>query len=135
MSQSNQDSNDHLDLVKQGLKYVGVGCSSAAIELAVFQLLLLFSPFEIIGSNVVALVCSMTFNFLMNRLFTFKSSCNLLRSLIPYLILFAFNTTITTAALTYLVDHEGWNSVISKLLTMVCVTAWNFVLYRKVIFR
>lgn len=125
----------HRSIAEHGVKYLLVGGSSALIELAVFQTLLALSPLGVGPSNVVALVSSTTFNFLMNRNFTFKSASNPARSLVLYLLLFAFNTTLTTMVLSVLVGEWGWNSVFSKLLTMACVTLWNFVLYRKVVFR
>ncbi len=133
-SQDNQGTPSQ-SVAKHGIKYLLVGGSSALIELVVFQALLTLSPIGVGPSNVIALVCSTTYNFLMNRNFTFKSASNPARSLVLYLLLFAFNTTLTTTVLSILVDHWGWNSILSKLLTMACVTLWNFVLYRKVVFR
>ena len=51
-----------------------------------------------------------------------------------YLVLFAFNTTFSTLAITWLVSL-GLHSAVAKLMTMVCIVMWNFVLYRKVIFK
>ena len=51
-----------------------------------------------------------------------------------YLILFAFNMAFSTLAISWLVGF-GVHSILAKLATMVCITLWNFVLYRKVIFK
>lgn len=122
-------------LLGHGIKYLIVGSSSAVIELVVFQVLLSIAHFPIELSNIAAICCSTAFNFLMNRSFTFKSTSNPLRSLLLYIALFAFNTALTTTVLSFMVGVFGWNPTISKIITMACVVAWNFVLYRKVIFR
>ena len=134
ISPNDQDASKP-SLLGHGVKYVLVGGSSAVIELAVFQGLLSVAHLPIELSNIAAICCSTVFNFLMNRNFTFKSTSNPLRSLVLYVILFAFNTTLTTTVLSFVVSAFGWNPTISKIITMACVVAWNFVLYRKVIFR
>ena len=83
-------------------------------------------------SNTIALARRLLTT--MNRCSAFKSSANPARSLMLYLVLFAFNTTFSTLAITWLVGL-GIHSAVAKLMTMVCIVMWNFVLYRKVIFK
>ena len=85
-------------------------------------------------ANVTAVVVSTVFNFLVNRNVTFKSTSNPLRSLVLYLILFALNTTFSTVAISLLAAH-GVYPLVAKVCTMACIVLWNFVLYKKVIFK
>lgn len=118
----------------QGIRYILVGLSSAVIELILFQGLFTVIGWGVAPSNITAVVCSTTFNFLMSRNWTFQGSSNALRSLLLYLLLFVFNATFTTFAIAFMVDG-GVPSLLAKLGTMGCVVLWNFVLYRKVIFK
>ena len=59
---------------------------------------------SIAPSNIIALAASTAVNFTMNRSLAFKSSANPTRSLVLYLVLFAFNTTFSTLAITWLVS-------------------------------
>lgn len=129
------ETSDSPAVIRHGIKYLFVGACSAAIELLVFQGAYALTPIGLAPSNVLALSCSTIFNFLMNRNFTFKSTSNPLRSLILYLVLFAFNTAVTTGILSVLVNDFSWPSIAAKLLTMACVVSWNFVLYRTIIFK
>ena len=113
-------------LISQIVRYAFVGGASAAFELVVFQVLYALAGMGIAPSNIIALVASTAVNFTMNRSLAFKSSL--------YLVLFAFNTTFSTLAITWLVSL-GLHSAVAKLMTMVCIVMWNFVLYRKVIFK
>lgn len=122
-------------IAQQGVRYIIVGVCCAAIELAVFQGMYTLTSIGVEASNVVAIFTSTAVNFVLGRNFTFKSTGNPVRSLVLYLILFAFNTVFTTLAMGFLVNTLGFNSVLSKMATMVCVTLWNFVLYRTVIFK
>ncbi len=125
---------DRKGLVKQAASYLLVGGSSALIELTLFQALYALTPISIAAANIIAVIASTVFNFTVNRSVTFKSAGNPMRSLVLYLILFAFNMTFSTLAIAWMVSL-GVHSVIAKLATMACIVLWNFVLYRKVIFK
>ena len=132
---SAENKSDSLKaLVSQIVRYAFVGGASAAFELIVFQILYALAGMGIAPSNTIALVASPVVNLTMNRSLAFKSSANPARSLMLYLVLFAFNTTFSTLAITWLVGL-GIHSAVAKLMTMVCIVMWNFVLYRKVIFK
>lgn len=118
----------------QAIKYVLVGGSSAVIELLLFQLLSAVCGVPITYSNVIAVVVATAFNFLMSRNVTFKSTSNPARSLVLYLILFAFNTTFSTTFIAFLASC-GVYPLLAKACSMACIVLWNFVLYRKVIFK
>ena len=114
--------------------YLLAGGGSALLELVLFQGLYQLAGLPIEPSNVIAVVTATALNFLVNRNVTFKSTSNPVRSLALYVLLFAFNTTFSTLAIRALVD-VGWPSLVAKLATMVCIVLWNFVLYRKVVFK
>ena len=118
----------------QAIKYLMVGGSSAAIELVLFQLLSAVFAIPLAAANVTAVVVSTVFNFLVNRNVTFKSTSNPLRSLVLYLLLFALNTTFSTAVIS-LLAAQGIYPLVAKVCTMACIVLWNFVLYKKVIFK
>lgn len=122
------------DFVSQIVRYAFVGGASAAFELVVFQALYALAGIGIAPSNIIALVASTAVNFTLNRSLAFKSTANPARSLVLYLVLFIFNTTFSTLAITWLVGL-GVHSAVAKLMTMFCIVMWNFVLYRKVIFK
>ena len=122
------------DILKQICMYLIVGGSSALIELFVFWLLREVFDQSIIVSNVSAIILSTTYNFLLSRGVTFKSTSNIMRSLILYLILFAFNTTFSTIVI-YIAESCGLPGLVGKIIAMACIVSWNFILYRKVIFK
>ena len=118
----------------QAIKYLMVGGSSAVIELVLFQLLNAVFAISLAAANVTAVVVSTVFNFLVNRNVTFKSTSNPLRSLVLYLLLFALNTTFSTVVISFLAA-QGVYPLVAKVCTMACIVLWNFVLYKKIIFK
>lgn len=126
--------NINKDMRKQFIKYILVGGSTAAFELGVFTILRRAAHMDVAPANVIAVIMSTSLNFALNRGWAFKAASNLSRSIILYLILFFFNMTFTTSAISIMV---GWNvpDIFAKLITMGMVTIWNYVIYRKIIFK
>lgn len=118
---------------RQGVLYLLVGASSALIEILTFQTLFTLGIFSIEFSNIIAVVVSTIYNFLLNGRVTFKAQGNKFLCLVKYLALFFFNLCFTTIMISWLVSI-GWSSLVAKLFTMCCVVLWNFVLYRKFVF-
>ena len=86
-------------------------------------------------ANAVAIVLSASYNFLMNRNVTFKSSSNFTRSVILFITLWAWNYLFGSTMLTWLPQNLGWNAILVKFLTMGCQFAWGYPLCKHVIFR
>lgn len=118
----------------EAIKYLMVGGSSAIIELGLFQLLSAAFGVDLRIANVTAVVIATVFNFLVNRNVTFKSTSNPARSLALYLALFAANTTFSTVTIDLLAG-VGVYPLLAKVGTMACIVLWNFVLYKKVVFK
>jgi putative flippase GtrA len=121
-------------LFREGLRYLIVGFSSAAIELALFFLLYHVLDVFVVASNVVALTAATVYNFTLSRTWTFKSVSSLPRSLVLYLVLFAWNQVFSSWAIVAFIDL-GIPAMLAKVITMGVIVCWNFVLYRKVVFK
>lgn len=122
------------DDIKRVAKYLFVGGSSALLELLLFQVLYALVGWQIAYANVFAVVVATTYNYLLNRSWAFEQKSSSPRSAALYLLLFCFNTTFSTTVISFLVS-AGAQSVLAKLFTQACIVLWNYVLYRKVIFK
>lgn len=81
------------------LPYLMVSATQTLVEFGSFTLLhLLTVPSTI--ANAVAIVLSASYNFLMNRNVTFKSSSNFTRSVILFITLWAWNYLFGSTMLT-----------------------------------
>ncbi|MGI6590594.1 MAG: GtrA family protein [Eggerthellaceae bacterium] len=115
-------------------KYLIVGGSTALLELLIFQGLFHLSSGNVPLANITAVAIATGLNFLLNRNVTFQSASNPAVALAKYLFLFVFNTAFSTVVISLLVSY-GIASILAKLLTMACIVCWNFVLYRKFVFK
>jgi putative flippase GtrA len=71
----------------------------------------------------------------MNRFWSFKSKTSIKGQLVAYTLLFAFNLLASSAIIYILTDFLGFIPLISKLFAMGAVVSWNFILYKKVIYK
>ena len=119
---------------KQFMKYIFVGGLTALLELMLFAIFRLIAFFDIALSNIIAVTTATLCNFFLNRGWSFKANSNIFRNLILYVFLFLINLSFSTYAIAFMVK-AGMVDVVAKLVTMILITLWNFVLYRKVIFK
>lgn len=122
------------NLLRHWIRYSIVGMSSAAIELVLFFVLYQVLGFYVVAGNIIAITFATAYNFVMSRKWTFKSGSRLSRTLVLYLVLFVWNQLFSSWAIVGLMNF-GLPTMLAKVLTMLCIVSWNFVLYRKVIFK
>ena len=120
--------------LEQLSKYFGVSFTQTFVEFGVFAALHGLGLGTSVA-NVFAITCSASYNFIMNRNITFKSSSNLTRSIVLFVMLYCWNLLFSSTCLAVLPDALGWSSTLVKLLTMACQGIWGFLLSRYVIFR
>lgn len=120
------------------LRYLVVGVGSLVIDYG----LLLFSyhvlGFELAVAATLGFLVGLIANFIMNKLWSFQeTSRSVKRSLYQltlYGALVVFNLLFTNLFIVY-VDQFGIGPEFSKIITTALTTLWNFILYKKVIFR
>jgi putative flippase GtrA len=123
------------DLIRQASRYLITGFSSAAIEFA-----LLYACKELLGlsvllSNSIALAIVFWFNFLVNRFWSFSSKGDIKKQLIMYGCLFAFNLFASDIIMYLLNSVAGLHYLIAKIFAIGVIVCWNFIIYRKVIYK
>lgn len=128
------DSHERTSALHQMGRYLIVGLLSAGVEYASFAVMLELLSVDISFSSPASLLISTVFNFILSSTWSFKGSSNIARSALLYCLLLAFNMAFSSFGGSMLVSI-GVPGLFAKLVTMACVVLWNFVLYRKVVFR
>jgi len=128
------EPNRSQGVFQQGIRYLVVGFSSAAIELALYYVLHQVFGIHVVASNVIALSAATTYNFIMSRKWTFQSTSNLPRSIVLYLLLFAWNQLFSSSGIVWLISM-GVHFMLAKVITIGIIVSWNFILYRTVVFK
>ncbi|NLL68015.1 MAG: GtrA family protein [Clostridiaceae bacterium] len=132
------------DSLAQFFRYIFVGVLCFSIEYTLFIVLRNIIPIGEVMVNILVYTIIFWLNFLLNKFFSFKSKTNFKRQLILYGILFFFNLIVGNillfSAIRYILavlSGEGsWQVLyLPKILIMFFIISWNFILYKKVIYK
>lgn len=119
--------------IRQAFMYYGVSIVQTFVEFGVFALAQLALPTGV--ANGIAVACSGSFNFLMNRNITFKASSNFWRSVVLFIALYVWNFLFGTWFIGWAAASFGCSEMIGKFATMAMQGIWGFCLCKWVIFR
>lgn len=119
----------------QFYRYVLVGFLSFVTETSLLYLLTDHIKLWYIYSNSIAYIIVFWINFLLNRFWSFKSKQYLPAQLAMYLVLFVINLFASNGMLYLLTSIFNIYYLISKIFAVALVVSWNFIIYKKVIFR
>ncbi|MBR3297554.1 MAG: GtrA family protein [Firmicutes bacterium] len=127
---SSEKSKEAVRFVKFALFSVSAGL----IEIGVFTLLneLAHLPYWI--SYLVALVCSVVWNFTLNRKFTFKSAANVPVAMLKVACYYAVFTPLSTWLEHVLTMNMGWNEYLVTALNMIINFGTEFLYQRFFVF-
>ena len=118
----------------QAVKFVLFSISAGVVQIAIFTLLNEIIKWSYWPSYLIALTCSVLWNFTFNRKFTFKSANN-----IPIAMLKVFGYYLVFTPLSTLwgnwLESVGWNEYIILGLTMIINFATEFLFCKFVVFR
>lgn len=117
------------------IKFLLVGGSSVAVEYSIFLLLHYALNINVSVANVISFSGGFIYSFLMNRglVFVEGKQSAVHRQIIMYFVLALVNLCVSTALVTvlsYLIP-----AYIAKILCSGLIAAYNYVIYRKVIFK
>ena len=121
----------------QAIKFVLFSASAGIIQTAVFALL--HDVIRAFGqsywpSYLIALVCSVLWNFTLNRNFTFRSAANVPVAMTKIAIYYCIFTPLSTLWGDAL-ERLGWNAYVILILTMFVNLVTEFCVYKFVVFR
>ena len=118
------------------LKFTLFSISAGAIEILVFTLLneVIKIPSYWV-SYIIALVCSVVWNFTFNRKFTFKSASNVPIAMLKVLAYYCVFTPLSTLLENYLAGTLLWNEYLVTVINMVINFVTEYIYQRFFVFR
>ena len=120
----------------RALKFTLISLSAGIIQIASFTLLNEFVLGEERAaiSHFVALVLSVIWNFTINRKITFKSSNNVIKSMILVALFYVVFTPVSTLFMAWATD-KGWNEYLVEGLNMLANFVLEYLFTRFVVYR
>lgn len=117
------------------IKFALFSASAGLIEMGAFALLNELTPWSYWPCYLIALVASVSWNFTLNRKFTFQSAANVPVAMLKVLCYYAVFTPLSTYLGHYLADVLLWNEYIVTILNMLLNFGTEFLYQRFFVFR
>lgn len=128
------DLNKKKEAVR-AIKFSLFSASAGIIELSVASLLDWLTDWKYWPCYLIALICSVIWNFTLNRQFTFQSANNVPIAMAKVLLFYAVFTPTSTYFVKFLTENLGWPGVLATGLNMACNLVLEFLYDRFFVFR
>lgn len=129
------------DLNKKGraeafraIKFVLFSISAGVIEVVVFTLMERLTDLPYWPCYLLALICSVLWNFTFNRQFTFQSNNNVPMAMAKVAAYYCVFTPVTTIGGNYLAEDLGWNGYLVTGINMALNLSTEFLFQRYVVY-
>lgn len=109
--------------------------SAAVIEMGSFALLNEFTGWSYWPCYLIALICSIVWNFTLNRKFTFRSAANIPVAMLKTFGFYLVFTPATTILGSYLADTLLWNEYLVTGINMALNLVTEYLFQRYVVFK
>lgn len=121
------------------ITYAIVGLLTVGVDYGMFLVTFTFLHFPIFIANALGLVSGFIVSFTGNRILVFKATKqnthhSLFKQILLYIVLLSINTVLSYGII-QLLNKLGIPPVIGKGVAIVAIAIWNFVIYKKIIFK
>ena len=117
------------------IKFALLSASAGIIELAVFSLLNELIKWPYWPCYLIALICSVLWNFTLNRRYTFQSANNVPLAMLKVFAYYCVFTPVTTILGNYLAEKCGWNEYLVTGLNMALNLVTEYLYDRFYVFK
>lgn len=115
--------------------YGVIGCFTSVLDFFVFTVLTRYVGVYYLLSNCISVLVGITTSFCLNRAYNFKVKDKTFRRFSSFLIVGLCGLVLSNIILWVGIDKIQWNSSLIKLLSIVLVVFFQFLLNKHVTFR
>ncbi len=119
----------------RAVKFVLFSISAGVIEIGVFTLLNELTSWSYWPCYLIALVCSVLWNFTLNRRFTFQSANNVPKAMLLVALFYCVFTPLSTILGNYLAEDLHWNEYLVTGINMALNLTTEYLYDSFVVFR
>ncbi len=115
---------------KQLFRYAVVGTSGFGLD---FLTLFAFTTYAGLNPTIAVIynqAITLSYNFTLNKLWSFENKTMPHKQLVRYLTLAAWNYIFSVGAMYILNELFGMHYMLARLLSVLVMVSWNFLLYR-----
>ncbi len=119
------------DLILYGI----IGCLSSGLDFVAYTLLVKVCDWHYIVANCVSVLIGITTSFTLNRKYNFKVTDNTMRRFAIFLTVGLSGMALSNVILWLCIDVLSLGEILSKLLSIVLVVFFQFLLNKYITFR
>jgi len=124
---------------REVIVYIVVGALTTIVNFSVYTMLYYFLKIDITISNIISVIVSILFAYVMNKIFVFHSHCESLQELFGECTKFISARIITmiieVGGVFLLVNIIGQDEFIGKLETQIIVLIGNYLISKFFVFK
>lgn len=124
---------------REQILYIIVGGSTTLINLVAYYILTRWLKMEFVASNVIALIISMIFAFITNKIYVFNSRdfeiIKLTKECIQFFSSRLFTGGLDIVLLWILVDFAHFEDLISKVIIGIIIVVLNYIISKFYVFK
>jgi len=118
------------------IRYLLIGTITFVLDFGLFNLLSITFRTKPIIANLTSTFISILFNFTASNFWTFKlGKKQQLKKLSRYAVLAIFNYFLGNGAMYLFIEYTSLNHNLAKAIITMTVMCWNFILYKKWVFK
>ena len=125
----------HKDKIREIIRYVIVGVATTAVSFGVYWLCNEVFHFHYALSNAVSWGAAVTFAFIANRKYVFRSDGDVRREVVTFFLSRLFSLGAEYLVLVPAVELLGLGKTVAKIVAQVVVMILNYVLGKFLVFR
>ncbi len=119
-------------VTKQAVTFLLIGSLSTLISYSTFLISLRFLKLHYLLANIVGFCCSIGVNYQCNKRWTFRAEGNHFKR---YFSLYLLSLLLSSLLLRVFVEFFGIIPEIANILTIILITAFNFIGAKFVVFK
>lgn len=112
-----------------------IGCCSSGLDFLLYSLFVSVLGWHYIVSNCISVIAGITTSFILNRNYNFKVKDNTKRRYTIFLTVGLCGMIVSNIILFICIDKLAINKIVSKLLSIVLVVFFQFLLNKYITFK
>lgn len=112
-----------------------IGCCSSGLDFLLYSLFVSVFGWHYIVSNCISVIAGITTSFILNRNYNFKVKDNTKRRYTIFLTVGLCGMIVSNIILFICIDKLAINKIVSKLLSIVLVVFFQFLLNKYITFK
>lgn len=117
-------------IIHEIFRYLTSGGIGVISDILILYLLMEYTDIYLLYSVSIASIASTVINYIIQKLWTFRSHATIYKSFFKYTLVFIFNYFFTIAFMYITVEVIGFYYLYMKISSYIFITIWNYFLYK-----